>query len=362
MAVPKDTIWPIEAHTVAKHAILRNYLNAWFPILSRYHNRVVYLDGFAGPGIYKGGQPGSPIIALQTALQHFRPIKGEAIFIFVDDNSDRIQNLRNEVAKLKLPANYRVHYAHGEFEKVVGKILDDVERANASLPPTFAFVDPFGFSGLPFDLMRRLRMHDRSEVFITFMVDSINRFLAAPNESIKEHLVHLFGTRDVLSVAYSGNNRIQRLARLYQQQLGTIGKFVRSFEMRDIDDRTIYYLQFASNHSLGHQKMKEAMWQVDSEGDFRFSDATDPSQHLLLRKDHTQHLLSLITSEFRGQKIDVSVVRKFVRDQTPFIDTHLVGSLKRAESESTILVDSFKVDGTKRRRNSFPDGVMITFL
>ena len=67
VAVPKDTIWPIEPHTAAKHQILRKYLDAWLPILGTYNNRMLYIDGFAGPGEYTGGEPGSPIIALEAA-------------------------------------------------------------------------------------------------------------------------------------------------------------------------------------------------------------------------------------------------------------------------------------------------------
>jgi three-Cys-motif partner protein len=63
------TIWSITPHTQAKHAILKRYLDAWFPILSRQAailnrkfgtvngRRILYIDGFAGPGIYTGGEP-----------------------------------------------------------------------------------------------------------------------------------------------------------------------------------------------------------------------------------------------------------------------------------------------------------------
>lgn len=35
MAAPKDTIWEAEPHTLAKHTILKAYLQAWFPILTQ---------------------------------------------------------------------------------------------------------------------------------------------------------------------------------------------------------------------------------------------------------------------------------------------------------------------------------------
>jgi len=36
-----------------------------------------------------------------------------------------------------------------------------------TLAPTFAFIDPFGFSGIPFTLIERLLKCKRSEAFVT---------------------------------------------------------------------------------------------------------------------------------------------------------------------------------------------------
>lgn len=349
------------AHLSKAQNPLQNYLNAWFPILNRYHQRVVYLDGFSGPGIYSGGEPGSPIIALKTASQHFRPIRGEAVFIFVDEHPERVNNLQAEVQKLSLPSNYRVMCEHGEFEAVAGKILDELDKENRSLAPTFTFVDPFGFSGLPFHLMKRLLRHDRSEAFITFMVDAINRFLTAPNDELKKHLARLFGTDEVFAVASRPGDRVKNLTQLYQNQLRSARRFVRNFEMSDRIGKIIYHLLFVTNHSLGNSKMKEAMWQVDSEGEFRFSDATDPLQETLFSKDHTKELFDILETSFKGRTVDVADLRQFVQDQTPYIDKHLGGGLKHGESAKLITVNENKKDGTKRRQNTFPDGTIISF-
>ena len=71
--MPRTTLWPLEPHTEAKHRLLQRYLGAWFPILSRSSGRIVFFDGFAGPGEFEGGEPGSPILALQTLLDHQIP-------------------------------------------------------------------------------------------------------------------------------------------------------------------------------------------------------------------------------------------------------------------------------------------------
>lgn len=62
MATPKETFWTRDAHTEGKHLVLEHYLNAWFPIMGTTNARVLFVDGFAGPGEYAGGEQGSPVI------------------------------------------------------------------------------------------------------------------------------------------------------------------------------------------------------------------------------------------------------------------------------------------------------------
>jgi three-Cys-motif partner protein len=113
VAVPKETIWPIERHTSAKHQILRKYLDAWFPILGTFNKRVVYVDGFAGPGRYTGGEPGSPIVALEAALTHQAKLPGELVFLFIEKDTARADHLSAEIAKLPLTPSFKVHVEHG---------------------------------------------------------------------------------------------------------------------------------------------------------------------------------------------------------------------------------------------------------
>lgn len=99
----EEAVWKIEQHTRAKHELLRRYLGAWFPILtaSGWNRRVLFLDGFAGPGVYAGGEPGSPLIALSTLVDH--PYYGqlsqtEFVFIFVEADTERFGSLKMEIA------------------------------------------------------------------------------------------------------------------------------------------------------------------------------------------------------------------------------------------------------------------------
>ena len=52
----KTTTWQLEDHTLGKHRVLRNYMEAWLPKMLQYRRHVMFIDGFAGPGEYaKGG-------------------------------------------------------------------------------------------------------------------------------------------------------------------------------------------------------------------------------------------------------------------------------------------------------------------
>jgi three-Cys-motif partner protein len=94
--MPRTTLWPLEPHTEAKHRLLQRYLGAWFPILSRSSGRIVFFDGFAGPGEFEGGEPGSPILALQTLLDHQfleRMTRCEFLLIFYEADDRRYEHL-----------------------------------------------------------------------------------------------------------------------------------------------------------------------------------------------------------------------------------------------------------------------------
>jgi three-Cys-motif partner protein len=362
MTVPKETIWELDPHTLAKHEILRLYLQAWFPILNAFHQRVIYVDGFCGPGRYIGGEPGSPIIVLKLAATHIKALTGEIVFWFIDSHKDRIEYLKTELARLTLPSNFKVTASHGEFDEKLRVLLNRIDEKNAQLAPTFIFIDPFGFSGVPYSLVRRALEKPHCEVLITFMVDSINRWIDHPEEKVRAHIPEIFGTEEVFKIDRNARNRIGLLRDLYQKQLEKAAKFVRHFEMRDRNNRIQYLLFFATNHRLGHIKIKEAMWAVDPEGDFRFSDATNPGQDVLFGIDQTELLWPILKKTFAGREVTTDQIRGFVEDKTAFLGTHMKATLKEHErpelsARERVQVRGVKADGKPRRKGTFPDGV-----
>lgn len=78
--MPDPILWNQDSHTAAKHRVLRAYLDGWIPVLahqalrSRAYAvgapRLLLVDGFAGPGRYATGEPGSPLLMLDALLTH----------------------------------------------------------------------------------------------------------------------------------------------------------------------------------------------------------------------------------------------------------------------------------------------------
>lgn len=362
MTTPKTTLWAIEPHTKAKHDILRRYLNAWFPILGKYNQEVTYIDGFCGPGEYLGGEEGSPIIALNAAQNNCQFLNNTSVkFFFFDERSDRIEYLTQVLSPRMLPNNFQYFTKTDSFANAFEKFLNGLTPTNPK--PIFAFIDPFGFEGIPFSLVQRLLSQIKTEVFINLMGESINRFLTHPDDKITRHIVTLFGTEKVLDISKQPGDRLTNLRTLYQSQLQQHARFVRFFEMRGKKTQPLYHLFFAGNHPLGHAKMKEAFWKVDPQSGYLFSDSTNPNQPLLFDPQQEVHnqLLPLLQKEFLNQTVPVNKIKQFVEDKTSYCETHMKTALRKWEEQGSIRVEPLKTDGNKRKKGTFPDGVIVYF-
>lgn len=358
-----DTIWKLEPHTQAKHEILRGYLGAWFPIMSSWQGRVVYLDGFAGPGIYEDGEPGSPIIALETLLNHdgVDLQKGtEFVFVFMEEDEERCTRLAEQVGVLfdrfgGKPPKVVVEIENTRFEEGVKEILEQLD--GKEIAPTFAFIDPFGWSGAPMEVMADL-LRRRCELLFTFIYDQTSRFISIDNESVIQQLEDLFGSDDFKrAVDLSGTDRKEKLLELFTFQLrDQIGfEFVNSFEMINSKGRTPYFLIHATYHQKGAEKIKDVLWGLDPTGEFRYSSRLAGQEVLFAEKAEVDPLILAMRNEFANQTVTIADVESFVIRDTPYRKPHVRKALRSLESE-----DQIEVSGRVRRR-TYPNGTTIKF-
>jgi len=363
MSIPKDTIWELDPHTKAKHDLLKRYLGAWFAILGRVSDSIEYVDGFCGPGTYSNGESGSPIVALNAALNQNVGLKCKLLFWFIDERPDRIANLKSVLETIEIPENFKIEVECAQFAAAIDRAFDEIEAEPGEIAPLFVFIDPFGFSGIPLSVVERILKNPHCEVLINFMTDSINRFKAHPDEKVTRHITDLFGCDVSTLLEDSSKSGHIAIRNAYHTQLSKLAKWVRFFEMRDDRDRPIYHLFFCTNNRQGFVKMKSAMWGVDPSGGFSFSDRTNQDQSVLFTgEDDLKGLQDEIVREFRRFPFVLAgAILKHIEDNTIYIDKHKTKILRSMEETKIIQVDDAKFDGAKRRKGTFPDSAIIRF-
>jgi three-Cys-motif partner protein len=350
MSVIDPTIWQLDPHGRAKHLVLRRHLDAWLPIMTRSFPKLLYVDGFAGPGIYEGGEQGSPIIALRAAIFNralkINPPGCELGFLFIEERPDRVKRLREEAKKLveaePLPAWAKYHVAEGEFEAVMTHRFD--HWALRGRRPMFVFIDPFGYSGLPMSLIKRISGVRHSECLITFTYKSINRWAIHGDPKREEHLDKLYGSQGWRQ--YRGDE--QAMVEFYRTQLLAEGgfKYNCTFKMRDRIGATEYFLAFVTSDPKGLTVMKAAMWKADPKTGRVFSDADDPDQ--LFLELALNPLRDLLQREFRDAGwVSIDQVIEFVR-HTPYSEGKHLYRDTLAPMEKERVLDVERAPGSRK--------------
>jgi len=371
MADQLPPIWEARSHTIAKHQILKTYLNAWMPIMSRQsqrlgisNTRLLFVDGFAGPGSYAGGQDGSPILALKLVLSHSHQFNIPVRFLFIEENKTRYDLLCKEIEKYKtqLAKSPRVEShleERGDCEIVLNDYLDNLAKAGEKLGPAIFFLDQSGFSDVSMNLVRRIMSQPLCEVFSYLNWDHMNRFLQ--DESKWPSITKTFGGeewKDVFDIEQKrkAGFMLDRYKCAIKGRANS--KYPWNFAMCDEDDKLLYWLFFCTNNLRGLEEMKRAMWQVDTSGGFRFSDKDDPSQ-LALFETWTDDLLARdLSAVLQEQTLTLHQIKEFVLTETPCY--LFKGALKILEDAGLLRV----VCGpAARKKGTFPDEDMsIEFL
>lgn len=338
-----DTIWPISPHTAAKHDLLRNYLGAWFAIFgqSSNHDKVNFIDGFAGPGVYADGEEGSPIVSLRALLEHSAVdnFAGTQFnFIFNEHDGQRLDALKTMVERLRyelgeFPPNVKLRFENQNFNDLGEDILGSMQKSEV-LAPTFFFVDPFGYKDVPLELMQKLLAYRACEMLIYFDFNSVNRFATAGN--VDEHFEALFGTKAFTEAPASGPARHEYLRDLYEQQLRDVGRFtyVRSFAMVRGTGHVGYYLFFCTRDLQAFDKMKAQMWKLDPSGSYRFEDRLADALVLFEASGSTEPLKEWLLERFAGKTVPIQVVIDTIIGETPYysgqVKTKTLAPMNRA--------------------------------
>ncbi|WP_186301150.1 three-Cys-motif partner protein TcmP [Rhodococcus sp. WB9] len=362
--------WVMAPHTKAKHQILNDYLGAWYPILSNGRGRVLYIDGFAGRGRYGDGSDGSPQIALRRLLTHDsfpQMSQCEFMFMFIEKDKDNctalegeLEAMRSEYEKEKpWPSNVHPHVINGSFDTEMTELFRIVREQNKQLAPTFAFVDPFGYTRFPMDLLAQIAATPNSELFINFMVGFVQRFITRDHQEAAISALYGRAVDDVLVGLEEGHDRIDHLVDVYADALAekTNLPYIQRFYMLNRTGNVSYALLHATKNRLGVKRMKAAMWKVDPGGNYRLADRTHGEAVLFEPEPNLARLEAIIIANFTGHSgVTKDDVQWFTVLETAFRETHATPLLKKMEGDGTIVVH--RPPG----KRGFPAGVTFDFV
>ncbi|MYV41073.1 three-Cys-motif partner protein TcmP [Streptomyces sp. SID1328] len=258
-----------KAAAVLKHAILRSYVVPFASKVGKYapDGRVVYLDGYAGPGRYEDGTPGSPALILESAAQiaEFRQL--DCYFVERSRNNFRsLSTLVGEAQKQGLAA----HALQGRVEKHLKHVLTAAEGA-----PLFAFLDPFGL-GVSFEALTDLVFGSRTrqgstgrhatEVLLNFNANAVRRIGGLLTST--KHSPGKPATLSAMDAACGGDwwrkefldsaNNTEAVNRITEGFAQRVGKAVRAgswtVEVRNRAHHQVAY------HLVHFSRHKDGMW------------------------------------------------------------------------------------------------------
>jgi three-Cys-motif partner protein len=153
-----------------KDQILGYYLVPYIPKLRKLRRPVCIVDGFAGPGQFEDGEPGSPLIicrTLEAALAKAAHPSLRALLIEADP--ELMKRLQLNVAR----------YPFTETRS--GRLLDHLPHVEAisARESLFLYLDPFTVEGLEWEALdrvfRSIQNGSSVEVLLNFNVDSFCR-------------------------------------------------------------------------------------------------------------------------------------------------------------------------------------------
>lgn len=345
--------WEMEEQTEVKHRLLRKYLTTWTRIVSSANPEVHYFDGFAGRARYQNGEPGSPLLAIDVADRNADSFKTFHC-TFNDYDPDNYEKLKEEVHKKieKCENNNKIKEAtfDKKFENIAIPVLDSERYRNL---PSMVFVDPFGYSGTPFETISEIMNLQKSgnEVFFNFMVDTIRRFLRDPDK--EETITRAFGSEEWKYIREFSEREKQEeeILKLYVSRLEEVAdvEYVFPFQMKHpAKDVTLYYLIHATNHFKGFRAMKDVMFNEGADDNFAYLGSDhygyDDEQTTLFEATASEdmrikELRDRLMDAYNEKTVSFEQIIKFTYLHTDLIAKHCRDALETLENRDKISVD-----------------------
>ncbi len=355
--IKKDPKEHLLAHSEAKVQLLNEYLSRYIRILSLagYTSEIKIYDVFCGPGLYKDGGKGSPIVILDAINNFHNSLKatGKEVSTYFSCKFNDVEKSKVEKLKNNIDSQY------GELKKIVGititsndyseeikTISDEVSEFDDQ--KGFVFIDPYGYK-IKIGDIKNLVETKKVEVLLFLPIQFMYRFAKKEPPPLLREFMSDLDDEGNLPSSNSPFEYVKNLRDLFAKKMGR-DNFVVSFLIVK-DANTVFSLFFFCSHIRACEKMLEARWEMDSEQgrgwkynvagmDSLFADSS-PETNFFEEK---------IIDYLRSGNRSNGEIFRFTIDCN-FLPTHATEVLTKLQSEKKISV--LEADGSKARKRSF---------
>ena len=252
---------PFDEGTKVKLSLFSDYLTEWLPVfLARANpiwNTINIVDFFAGPGTDVAGEPGSPLIILESLMAYDAVIREKNLNVNVCLNelhTGKFQNLESNVERARKDcSSVNVQLTNSAFEEAFSAIYP---RLNGCA--NLLFFDQSGIKFFTKNVLQSVASLSATDFLVFVSSSTINRF--SDHESIRRYIG--IDQKQIDSEPYS---KIHRLVLDYFRQQIPADKEYYLFPFSIKKGRNIYGLIFGSGHILGAKKFLDACWRSDPE-------------------------------------------------------------------------------------------------
>lgn len=361
---PQEVRWKRLRHTEAKHKILVDYLDAWIPILAQKSGitELIFIDAFAGPGRYSGGEPGSPLLMLDAYLRRRdRTRLGvTAHYFFIEEDAKRAEALRGELGKRNETDDATWLVVEGRYDDELPTLLAGLNaKWKVAERAIFAFVDPFG--GTKAELVSQLGQLPQCDLLMFVPLGTFARLIESSDLDVT--LDNLYRDADWRAARkkHEIRERMGILVELLREQLGKSSLWVRAFEITPRGRGDSYFLFFGTNSPKGLERMKDAMWKLDPVAGQRFRDSTTVDDPVLFEPEpNLAPLLATLRERFKQRVFTIEEAEDFTLFKTAFRhNAHLKGPTLRA-AEKRGELEPVEPKPT-RRAGTYSEGTRMRF-
>jgi len=272
----------IDAHSVAKHNVIRAYVERYVRVLTADPRidvlRVNFVDGFAGGGLYRHNGAthlGSPLLLLDTIARLEREISAErtkpfsirARYYFVEQDRATHDALKHNLKQSGALANGSdgLNLTHGGFVDVLPAIFRSIQTDGGQKRTVF-LLDQYGYSDVPFDSLRLIiGTLPHAEVILTFATDALINYMSTEPQFLK--------AMEPLGLDADAIQRLQesKLTRFAVEKIlcehihrNSGARFFTPFFIRSPASRRSYWLVHLSSHPKARDEMTAVHWQLQN--------------------------------------------------------------------------------------------------